>query len=75
MSIEQQIIRKEVEEKLKDLAGQIGQKLGEQQALIGKVIQAMQGLSSSLIDLEARLKKTEEDKTEVRGPNDPGREL
>jgi hypothetical protein len=75
MSIEQQIIRKEVEEKLKDLAGQIGQKLGEQQALIGKVIQAMQGLSSSLVDLEARVKKAEEGKTEVRGPSDPGREL
>lgn len=54
-SLEQQIIRREVEEKLKDFASQVGLKLAEQQALVGKVIEAFQAL-------DARLSKIEEER-------------
>ena len=73
-NLEIQIIRKEVEEKLKDLARQVGLKLGEQEAVIGKIVEAFQGLSVSLAKVEEQLASLDNKPTEVLNPRD-GKEL
>lgn len=66
-SIEQQIIRKEVEEKLKDFASQIGLRFAEYQQFIDLVFQAIE-------TVDARLTKLEEAR-KIEEMNRPGKEL
>lgn len=51
-NLEVQIIREEVVAKLKDFASQVGAKLSEQQALVGKVVEAFQSLDARITLLE-----------------------
>lgn len=50
--LQTQILRKEVVEKLKDFASQVGSKLAEQQDLIGKVVKAFEALDARITLLE-----------------------
>ena len=71
-NLQGQIIRKEVEEKLKDFAKQVGEKMAEQQNLIGQVVKAFEALDARLNVLEKVPSK--EDLTEI-SKDRPGKEL
>jgi hypothetical protein len=62
-SIEQQIIRKEVEEKLKDFAKQIGLKFAEYQQFIDLVFKAIEATDRRLTVLEEARKIEELNRT------------
>jgi len=80
-SIEQQIIRKEVEEKLKDFASQIGLRFAEYQQFIDLVFQAIETVDARLSSLEEKAKLTGENLTKleearkIEEMNRPGKEL
>jgi len=66
-SMEQQIIRREVEEKLKDFAKQIGLKFAEYQQFIDLVFKAIEATDRRLTVLEEARK--------IEELNRPGKEL
>jgi hypothetical protein len=66
-SMEQQIIRREVEEKLKDFASQIGLKFAEYQQFIDLVFKAIEATDRRLTVLEEARK--------IEELNRPGKEL